>query len=238
MLAKTCSWRGEGLLAEPHRALAAHVRDGRGLHRVHEHRHRMAADAGERAAAFGHPGRAVVRAAGAEAGAAERRGPVAEPLRRARPARSSRKFGSCRRSALTRTSATSSGVVFAEIGNGGRAAGRIERRAVEKLADDARRVRRRHRGSSRIWSSSSGRFSSTTTMRSSPSANSRTTTGSSGHTMPTLRSRRAGRRAVVGEARDCRAPAAGPATPCRPRPRRSGRLAGAETIRLRPLARA
>ena len=69
---------GERLLAEPHRSFAAHVRSGRGLVRIDQRRHPMAADAGERPAALGHRGRTVVRASGAEPGAAHRRGTVAE----------------------------------------------------------------------------------------------------------------------------------------------------------------
>ena len=56
---------GEGRRAYPGRALGAHMGEGRGL-AVHPQRHVMAAYAGQRAAAFGHPGRGVVRAAGTE----------------------------------------------------------------------------------------------------------------------------------------------------------------------------
>ena len=58
---------GEGRLPDPARALAAHVREGRGLP-VHPLRHVVAADAGERAAPVGHLRRAVVGAARAEVG--------------------------------------------------------------------------------------------------------------------------------------------------------------------------
>ena len=58
---------GERRLADPRRALAAHLGEGR-RSAVHPLRHEMAADAGNRAAALRHPGRAVVRAAGAEIG--------------------------------------------------------------------------------------------------------------------------------------------------------------------------
>ena len=58
---------GERRLADPGRALAAHLGEGHGL-AVHPLNHVVAADAGQRPAALGHPGRAVVRAAGAEIG--------------------------------------------------------------------------------------------------------------------------------------------------------------------------
>ena len=57
----------ERRLADPWRAFAAHLGEGRRV-AVHPLRHEMAADAGYRAAALRHPGRAVVRAAGAEIG--------------------------------------------------------------------------------------------------------------------------------------------------------------------------
>ena len=56
------------------RAFGAHVREGRGA-AVHPHRHEMAADASGGAAAFGHAGRGVVRAARAEVGLADGRYP-------------------------------------------------------------------------------------------------------------------------------------------------------------------
>ena len=56
---------GERRLADPWHAFAAHVRVRRRA-AVHPDRHDVAADAGRRAAAFGHPCRRVVRAARAE----------------------------------------------------------------------------------------------------------------------------------------------------------------------------
>ena len=58
---------GERRLSEPRRAFAAHVCEGRSV-AVHPHRHEMTADAGDRAAAFRHFRRGVVRTAGAEVG--------------------------------------------------------------------------------------------------------------------------------------------------------------------------
>jgi hypothetical protein len=58
--------------AEPGRAFAAHVGDGQGV-AAHHHRHQVAADAAQRAAALGHLGGLVVRAAGAEPGRAHQR---------------------------------------------------------------------------------------------------------------------------------------------------------------------
>ena len=52
-------------LADPRDALAAHLAEGLGL-AVHPHRHVVAADARQRARAFGHARRRVVRAARAE----------------------------------------------------------------------------------------------------------------------------------------------------------------------------
>ena len=109
---------GEGLLAEPHRSLAAHMRDGGRLQRVHVHRHGVAADAGERAAAFRHAGRAVVRAAGAEAGIAHRRRPIAELFRR-NCRLASAQSGLCSLSALNSTSAMSSGDASPKLGMAG-----------------------------------------------------------------------------------------------------------------------
>ena len=60
---------GERRLADPRDSLAAHVAVARGV-AVHGLREEVAADAGEGAAAFGHAGRTVVRAAGAEIGRA------------------------------------------------------------------------------------------------------------------------------------------------------------------------
>ena len=62
----------ERRLPDPRRAFGAHVGEGRGL-AIHPHRHEVAADAGGGAAAFGHAGGRVVRAAGAEVGLANRR---------------------------------------------------------------------------------------------------------------------------------------------------------------------
>jgi hypothetical protein len=56
---------GERRLADPGRAFRAHVREGRGL-AVHPQHHVVAADAGQRARAFRHLGRGIVRAARAE----------------------------------------------------------------------------------------------------------------------------------------------------------------------------
>src|SRR5262245_47834261 len=58
---------GEGRLADPGTALAAHVGIGTGI-AVHPDRHGVAADAAERTAAVRHLGRGVVRTAGAEPG--------------------------------------------------------------------------------------------------------------------------------------------------------------------------
>ena len=58
---------GERRLPDPRHAFAAHVRERRGP-AVHPDRHDVAADAGGRAAALGHVGRRVVRAARAEVG--------------------------------------------------------------------------------------------------------------------------------------------------------------------------
>ena len=70
----------ERRLADPAGAFAAHLGEGLGV-AVHPQRHVMAADAGQRPAALGHLGRAVVRAAGAEIGdAAQRRRIAGERL--------------------------------------------------------------------------------------------------------------------------------------------------------------
>src|SRR3546814_4580332 len=53
---------GEGRLPDPGDAFRAHMGEGVGV-AVHPLRHAVAADAGERPAAFRHPGRGVVRAA-------------------------------------------------------------------------------------------------------------------------------------------------------------------------------
>ena len=58
---------GEGRLADPGHAFAAHLRVGAGA-AVHPHRHVVAADAGGGARAFGHARAGVVRAAAAEPG--------------------------------------------------------------------------------------------------------------------------------------------------------------------------
>ena len=63
---------GERRLADPVGAFAAHVGAGRGAARRHPDRHGVAADAGAGAAALGHLGRGVVRAARAEEGRALR----------------------------------------------------------------------------------------------------------------------------------------------------------------------
>ena len=122
---------GERLLAEPHRALAAHVRDGRRLHRAHEHRHRVAADAGQRPAAFGHAGRAVVRAAGAKARAAQRRRAIAERLRR-RLRRAQRAIGIVAAQRPGDHLRDEFRRRLAEIGNGRRRRGPDRRRAPSK----------------------------------------------------------------------------------------------------------
>ena len=70
---------GKRRLADPRRPLAAHLGEGRGR-AVHELRQIVAADAGNRAAAFGHFGRSVVRAARAEIGGAGERHDVAAEL--------------------------------------------------------------------------------------------------------------------------------------------------------------
>ncbi len=57
---------GERRLPDPVRPLASHMGDGRGVAAGNIDRHGVAADAGERAAAFGYSGRGVVRAARAE----------------------------------------------------------------------------------------------------------------------------------------------------------------------------
>src|SRR6266508_3831975 len=62
---------GEGSLPDPGRAFGAHVRECGGI-AVHPDRHEVAADARHGAAAFGHLGRSVVRAARAEVGQAAR----------------------------------------------------------------------------------------------------------------------------------------------------------------------
>ena len=58
---------GEHRVRDPVDALAAHLDQALGV-AVHPRRHEVAADAGLRARAFGHLGRGVVRAAGAEVG--------------------------------------------------------------------------------------------------------------------------------------------------------------------------
>ena len=57
---------GERRLPDPVRPLPSHMGDGRGVAAGNVDRHGVAADAGERAAAFRYPGRRVVRTAGAE----------------------------------------------------------------------------------------------------------------------------------------------------------------------------
>ncbi len=57
----------ERRLADPRRAFAAHVADGHGVALGHEGGHAVAADARHRHRAFGHDGRAIVRAARAKA---------------------------------------------------------------------------------------------------------------------------------------------------------------------------
>ena len=131
---------GERLLAEPHRSFAAHMRSGRGLLRIDQRRHPMAADASERAAALGHRGRTVVRASGAEARAAHRRGTIAE--RRARRfRRAKRAVRIVAGNRLDQHSGDEFGRDLAEIGNGRRARRRVERQPVEIFADDPRRSR-------------------------------------------------------------------------------------------------
>src|ERR1700755_3059053 len=73
----------EWLLAKPHRPFAPHMRSRGCLVRINQRRHPMATDASERPASFGHWGRTVVRATGAEAWAPHRRGPVAQQRPRA-----------------------------------------------------------------------------------------------------------------------------------------------------------
>ena len=70
---------GKRRLADPRRPLAAHLGEGRGR-AVHELRQIVAADAGNRAAALGHFGRSVVRAARAEIGGAGERHDIAAEL--------------------------------------------------------------------------------------------------------------------------------------------------------------
>ena len=57
---------GERRLADPGHAFAAHLGEGFGMALGHPDRHVMAADAGQRARAFGHMGAGVVRAARTE----------------------------------------------------------------------------------------------------------------------------------------------------------------------------
>ncbi len=63
---------GEGRLAHPGRAFAAHVGEG-GRGAVHPQHHEVAADARQSARTLRHPGRTVVRTAGAEVGRARDR---------------------------------------------------------------------------------------------------------------------------------------------------------------------
>ena len=63
---------GEGRLAQPHHAFAAHVRHGAGLLGVQQHGDGVAANARQRTRAVHHLGGAVVRAARTEAGVALR----------------------------------------------------------------------------------------------------------------------------------------------------------------------
>ena len=87
----------ERRLADPVGALAAHL--GVALGRaVHELRHVVAADAGIGARAFGHDGRGVVRAAGAEVGRAARR------CRGSRASTASRRLAGARRCFASRSS--------------------------------------------------------------------------------------------------------------------------------------
>ena len=76
-----CGSSVNGAGADPGRALGAHVGEGLGV-ALHADGQRVAADAGHRHRAFGHLGRGVVRAAGAEVG---RRAPCPTSLRTCRP---------------------------------------------------------------------------------------------------------------------------------------------------------
>ena len=78
--------RGERRLADPVRALAAHLGEALGA-AVHPQHHVVAADAGIGAASFRHVRRGVVRAAGAEMRRARRRRPAVACTHRLRRAR-------------------------------------------------------------------------------------------------------------------------------------------------------
>ena len=132
---------GERLLPEPHRSFAAHVRCGCGLLRIDQRRHPVASDSRERAAPLGDWRRSIVRASGAKSRTAHRRRAIAERrARRFRRAQAAVRIVAGKR--LDQHSGDELGRNLAVIGNGWRALRRIERAAVEILADDARRAMR------------------------------------------------------------------------------------------------
>ncbi len=132
---------GERMLAQPHHALGPHVRDGGGGERVHQQRHGVAADAGQRAAALRQARGAVVRATGAEAGHAHRRRRcLGSGQRHARRGRLGRRLRQIEHPGQHRCDHGRVGL--AGIGDGRGCALRVEGMPAKLLADDGGLVRR------------------------------------------------------------------------------------------------
>ena len=157
---------GERRLADPVGALAAHLGEALGV-AVHPLHHVVAADAGVGARAFGHDGRGVVRAAGAEIGDAGRNvGGSCQPrLRRLQAARR----GACSRCFRRCATSTRSPIATAISIGVKRALGREER--APRPRPSCRRPSA-HRLCRRAFpctcASISERFSSTTMMKLEP----------------------------------------------------------------------
>ena len=176
---------GERRLADPVRAFAAHLGEALGL-AVHPLRHEVAADAGIGARALRHHGRGVVRTARAEIGHARRRRRlrVARAWRSeasssamlgrdlgARPMRSSDPLRKRHARSASGSSAPLAGNSHSPFSSSLPMTGGAPARAIQF---------------SLIWTSMSARFSSTTMIRSRPSAKAIAPSGSIGQGSATL----------------------------------------------------
>ena len=180
--------RREGRLADPVQPLAAHLRERPRGPVLQPHRHAVAADAGRGDAALRHPGRAVVRAAGAGRSGRRTSSPAvpaaqgwtmsAGGLSRAASVSASAQPPARRRS--TRMPATMSAPSSPAEGTSGRP------RSSPLPVRRGRRCASTPNSSRASWSSITGRFSSTTRTSSWPAQKSRMREGSSGHGMATL----------------------------------------------------
>ena len=166
--------------ADPLRALAAHLR-GAGGAVPREQRHAVASDAAAGDRALGHHGRAVVRAARSRSTACGRGGRPATVTIRARAGR--RRAGSTCTSSRRRSAAGDDGDVEHAAGGDERGPPSGSRLPVTTGASAV------PYSSDFTCSSRKARFSSTTTISVSPSANDRTIVGSSGQTSAGLRTR-------------------------------------------------